>query len=488
MGEQMKQTIIHILKITLFLCCCFFAYCGLKRYFVVKDPGMYFQFASFYEQEDNTVDVVCIGSSRVFCDISPATFWKEQGIAAYDLATSSQTIANSYYTFKEVLKTQTPKVAVFEVSQWYAGVTEGGDLQNMAILSGMKNSLNRMDVLKTSVTPEERIDSFLVFPYFHTRYSELTQEDFTAFDYMQYPQSKASGFKGFAEYFHAVPQEEFPTEPKVRTESLTEETKEYIEKIFALAEEADCQVLFVHTPSLRCWEYQEVHEIADAHGIQYLNYNLLMDEIQFDTATDFIDDGHLNRYGAWKLTSHLAQYISQNYDIENHKDDSRYLSWDENLAYSEQCEMNARLKKETGMGNYFSFFPNPNYTVIVSLIGDYNREDVGQQGALLSCGINEAAYQLGGTCVFDKSGVLYYSKIAEQKGWKAIINDSTFVIKEDDAGVLSEILIDGKNYLWKEQSERRIENGIDVIVYDNLSHKVIDSVAFCADNAYGIIR
>ena len=486
---MLKERVKIVLKIVLFLVCCIVAYGGLRRYFMIKDPGMYFQMSSFYEQEENTVDVVCIGSSHVFCDINPAVFWEEQGITAYDVATSSQLLTHSYYAFKEVLKTQSPKVVVFDVSKWHAGVGESDDnLTNMALFSGMNNSIDRLDAIQTCVPSKDRLDMFLSFPYFHTRYNELTKEDFTVFDFAQYPETGARGYKGFVERFYAVAQEGFAPKVQERPIVLDEETKEYIAKIFDLAEKNGCEVLLVHAPSDKRWEYKEVREIADANGIEYLNYNDLMDEVQLDTATDFIDEGHLNSYGARKMTSHLAQYIKDHFAVESHTGDSRYLSWDENLAYAKQCETNSRLVTETGLGNYFSYFPNPNYTVVLSLVGDYNKENVGQQGALVSCGINEAGYAMGGTCVLDQSGILYYSEMTEDKEWMSVINDSTFLVREDAENGIREVWIDGKDYTVKEKSGLRISNGIDVIVYDNLEHKVVDSVAFDADNGYGIVR
>ena len=95
---------------------------------------------------------------------------------------------------------------------------------------------------------------------------------------------------------------------------------------------------------------------------------------------------------------------------------------------------------------------------------------------------------MGGTCVLDQSGILYYSEMTEDKEWMSVINDSTFLVREDAENGIREVWIDGKDYTVKEKSGLRISNGIDVIVYDNLEHKVVDSVAFDADNGYGIVR
>ena len=69
----------------------------------------------FYQQEENTVDVLCLGSSHTYTNINPAILWDEYGMAAYDLAGSNQTLWNTYYYMKEALKYQTPQLVVVDV-------------------------------------------------------------------------------------------------------------------------------------------------------------------------------------------------------------------------------------------------------------------------------------------------------------------------------------------------------------------------------------
>ena len=68
----------------------------------------------FYAEPENSLDVICIGSSHVFLDISPMAMWKAEGITAYDLTSSIQRMWVSYYYLKEALKYQTPKVVVLD--------------------------------------------------------------------------------------------------------------------------------------------------------------------------------------------------------------------------------------------------------------------------------------------------------------------------------------------------------------------------------------
>jgi len=75
--------------------------------------GMY-SIEAFYAQEENSVDLLVLGSSHAFEDVNTGTMWKNYGMAAYDLCGSIQPMWNAYYYLREALKTQTPKLVVLE--------------------------------------------------------------------------------------------------------------------------------------------------------------------------------------------------------------------------------------------------------------------------------------------------------------------------------------------------------------------------------------
>lgn len=74
-------------------------------------------------------------------------------------------------------------------------------------------------------------------------------------------------------------------------------------------------------------------DMIQSYGFQYLNANEYYDEMNLDFSTDFYNKNHVNLFGAKKYTEFLEKYISQNYNLENHKGDPAYASWDE--AYQE---------------------------------------------------------------------------------------------------------------------------------------------------------
>ena len=61
------------------------------------------RFDGFYAQEENTVDMVFIGSSHSYCTFDPENFDKELGTLSWQLGTPLQHYDTSLYTLKENL-------------------------------------------------------------------------------------------------------------------------------------------------------------------------------------------------------------------------------------------------------------------------------------------------------------------------------------------------------------------------------------------------
>ena len=61
------------------------------------------------QEKENTLDVLFTGDSEASNTFSPFQYWKEQGIASYNLGGSAQRLNDCYTVLEEVLKHQKPK-------------------------------------------------------------------------------------------------------------------------------------------------------------------------------------------------------------------------------------------------------------------------------------------------------------------------------------------------------------------------------------------
>ncbi|MBQ4304600.1 MAG: hypothetical protein II774_08940, partial [Lachnospiraceae bacterium] len=64
----------------------------------------------FYSMEENTVDVIFLGSSHCYSAFCPQYLYNEYGIRSYNLGSSQQCMTVAYYWLKEALQTQSPRV------------------------------------------------------------------------------------------------------------------------------------------------------------------------------------------------------------------------------------------------------------------------------------------------------------------------------------------------------------------------------------------
>ena len=109
------------------------------------------EFVGCLSQEKDTLDVIFLGSSHAYLGIQPMQLWEEYGIASYNLCSAEQPFWVSYYTIKEALKTQHPKVILLDAKP--AIYTRDYSKRGRTILStyGIKGMENRVGAILACV-------------------------------------------------------------------------------------------------------------------------------------------------------------------------------------------------------------------------------------------------------------------------------------------------------------------------------------------------
>ena len=110
----------------------------------------------------------------------------------------------------------------------------------------------------------------------------------------------------------------------------------YLERIVALCEEHDSELLLITVPASSSWNlarHNGIQGFADEYGLTYLDYNMAGLDPGIDWRTDTPDGGsHLNVLGAQKLTAALGAYLTENYALEDHWGQPGFESWDKDAA------------------------------------------------------------------------------------------------------------------------------------------------------------
>ena len=466
----------NVVKIILF---CIIFLLSINRVYKVlswKDTAgnYYSSVESYYDLEKNTVDVVFFGSSHCYCSVDPSLLWNKWGISSFGMGISGQDFAGSYYTMKEALKNQKPKVFVLDLfASTYSGYQVDGNLYRNTL--PFRYSVNAYEVVDNLVQDEEKkMDFLLRWPIVHTRYAELQRDDF---------RTDLPVYLGYASEFYAEPISQ-PDIYEGEAEPWPEEREEWLRKIIVLAEENDIELCFFVAP-YQAWEGQPklllyAEKIAEEYGIPVLNFIKNGDEISLDPNKDYIDWGHTNYYGAQKITRYMGQFFAANYDLEDHRGDERYAVWDENSKVRKHEVQNHELAKVQNISGYLEYVSClEDYVVVLSTAGSYQAPAVDISEYLQAVGVGEEFYAgTGGVWVFD-NGKNVYQSVEADSFYHMDLQYSDMVISR--AGGVNNVWLDRQNY-------RGTEDGLNLLVYDKVLGKVADAVGFSAPDNFAVVR
>ena len=114
----------------------------------------------------------------------------------------------------------------------------------------------------------------------------------------------------------------------------------YFNKIKKLCDENNIELILYGVPSPVSYNirmHRGIEKLAEENGVAFLDGNSDTDKLHIDWDKDTFDKGdHLNLFGSAKMTDYLAQYMTSNCSLTDHRDDPLYRSWNEMIAAYEQ--------------------------------------------------------------------------------------------------------------------------------------------------------
>lgn len=294
-------------------------------YFV--NPGHTEQLYQGLYDENTSYDVLLMGSSHMNGMMDPSVLYNKYGITSFNYATGGQPVNVTYYLLKEALKVQHPKIVVLDL--YYFGLTDkyGDEGYIRYVLDNLKFSKNKLDAINNCVPKNQRIEYLLPFIKYHERWSSLTESDF-AVDIKSNPSLTGYG-AGVEHYGKPIEEYQHGTE----TGQIPKESEKYLYKFIELSKEYKFQLVFTNAPydyasnNTDCWYtddsvlYNTIKQIADENNIPFINYSTkeIMNEINFDFPNDMNNVGHTNIYGAEKVSNYCADFLHENYKLDDHR-------------------------------------------------------------------------------------------------------------------------------------------------------------------------
>ena len=325
---------IKAVKIIAFLLIGALLFTGFWRVFRFKQDK---RLEKLHDLPKDSVDVLFVGSSHAFMNIDPSVLWRESGVSGYVLGSGDQLIWHTYHQLK-ALKTQSPKVVFVECFKTKNQQRYSKESVTLKAAIGMPLARNYLEMLDASVKDRSnRIEYILRFPWFHTRYREITPEDYLP-DYGNVYYRNYLGYYALTKVVEGTFSEGLNAVSK--TAPLTRKVQRYLKKIVKLSKERGFDLVFLITPFWKNAKgaqdyYNTLARFAEEQDVPLLNCNLLYDEIGMDADRDFSLTDHLSIYGAEKVTKYLNDYINAHWALADHRGDGRYAVWDGNLEMME---------------------------------------------------------------------------------------------------------------------------------------------------------
>ena len=184
------------------------------------------------------------------------------------------------------------------------------------------------------------------------------------------------------------------------------------------------------------------------------DFNRMSDELMLDPEKDFFDEGHLNAYGAKKVSQFMAKWLDEKYDLPDHRNEAGYELWDEDLKYYEHRRDGDAMSASKDLYEFLPIMLRLNDTVsVISLSGDYEAETY---AVLTEYGLSEEDIRNGGIWIL-KDQVIYH---VESSYLEELDKYSTLKIENGT------VMINRSNYAAN-------DNGLAITVYDRFLNKIV---------------
>ncbi|RHR08887.1 hypothetical protein DWX58_08135 [Pseudoflavonifractor sp. AF19-9AC] len=487
----------HLVQAIAFLCCLLILWSGINSVLShSKDIAFWantYRARDFLSLEDNTIDVLALGSSQTIRSFSPMELYEDYGISSYCAGFEQNPVMCSYLWLEEAVKKQQISVVLFEVYELFKEPGEAYYRKTIDSLSSPSAKKEAIQLCEDGYLQDSKLSYMFPILKYHSRYTELSE-----FDFMH---GHTDFFRGYVlvagKYLPASPAQPLPTDDEtIAPVEFDPLALEYLEKIRELCEEEGIELVLFKSPvdcAVEDWPgaYKTISAWAAQNGIPYIDFNLpsMVEEIQLDYTTDLYEFNHTTFKGAEKVSAYLGEYLWEHYNLPDRRGDREYQDLDQLLEAYNRKKQNKELWYAQNLTDYLSEIQanQDGYTVILSVKDEATKAfDAQLQNQLCEMGFQS---QLTGQDAYGKSflgiwqdGTVVYEALAGEGDhpdgdaleFRGTLPDGVnYYVKSAgySAGNTSSIVINGEE---KSVNSR----GLNIVVYDSQFGEVVDSVCF----------
>lgn len=282
---------------------------------VLEDKIYRNEMAALYAEPRNSVDVLILGSSHPLNAVDAVQLREDYGIRANNFAQTGQVLPQTYYALCEALRFQKPKLVVLDVYKAVQDslIDSAATMHHTA--DYMRPGLPKLRMIFDLLPPGERAEYLFNIIAYHTRWKQLTAEDFAP------PDVSAGGTQALDGVYQ--PWEGWAVLDASVTAPAAAVELEYLDRIVARCEKEGIELLLLCVP-FTTPEQDELNrqavvngmaDYAAERGLPYINLMHRTEELGFDFYTDMADVYHVNRQGMKKVTAWLGAYLSAHYGL-----------------------------------------------------------------------------------------------------------------------------------------------------------------------------
>ncbi len=310
--KNKSRVIINVIKSVFVLAV--FAVLFARVCYVVRQKELCSVQDNFRHYPKNTAEVIFIGQSHCFCSVDPNLIADKYGMECFMLATSGQTVPESYYAAMEALTYQKPKAIIMEVAYCANDYRTLNDGMTHMFFDGMPMCRAKRLAIEDLIEEENRIYYYMNFGAYHQRWKELSESDYAC--NLNAPRGEFYSDETAVNW-------EIPLESPDAAEPMPEEMERYMDLLVDLCRENNVELILFCAPfntlsqgdgmmdlfrRQRIFHY--ISDYAEEKGVRYYN---LFDELNelyaygLNNETDWMDSQHLNRSGMTKFTNYVME-------------------------------------------------------------------------------------------------------------------------------------------------------------------------------------
>ncbi len=423
----------------------------------------------FYQEPDNSLDFVFVGSSQLYAAIAPNVLFEEYGITSYDFAANEQPMWISYYYIKEALAHQNPKAIVLDVFTMYGNEYEKEGATHIN-LDDLPWNLNKIQAIQASVPKGERGAFYFELVKYHDTWNMLDKHKVMSSFWDE--RNVYRGYSPFVVprvYAESAPQE---VVDQTEREPMGDMAKEWLDKIIELTREEGVDLILIKTPNGHADRqklYLSVEDYAKEQGVPFLNMNTVFD-----------GEAHINIIHAETVTRYVGEYLAERYEITDKRNDPAFAQWHEDGRYFYHKKDKCVQIGLSDMQTYFETLAGKEWVTMFALektdAVTFNEEE---RNVLANLGITPDYEAEGDWCylvlIKDGKPVSEGVQVAEAYEQEFALDDG-HVYKlsyglDEDGNTVPGLYMDGDNYSME-------HDGVNVFIYDTLLEEIVEFVAF----------